>query len=82
MNGIKKDTTSISITVEEYKRFADDIRRRGSRVYLNGSRERLEVTGLREFSDGPWVVCGKANAGFGLSFCVRWDTKLELEDQR
>jgi len=67
---------SEKITFETYqKRFADG--KLGDKKYFlptfNGEEE---VTGIRSFSHGDWVVCGKANAGFGLSFCVLAETIL------
>ncbi|HET6494565.1 MAG TPA: hypothetical protein VFH61_04265 [Thermoleophilia bacterium] len=37
----------------------------------------LEVTGIRLFSDGPWIVTGRGTF-HQQSFAVCWDTKLEV----
>jgi len=44
----------------------------GSKVYLDTFNGREEVTGHRN----GWAVCGKANAGFGLSFMMSSTDKL------
>lgn len=59
------------ITVREYA----DGKARGP-VYIETFAGLEEVTGLRIFSDGPWVVCGKANAGMGISYSCTWEDDL------
>jgi len=49
---------------------------KGVKVFLETAWGFQEVTSVRVFSDGPWVVCGRENAGFGLSYCVTWDREL------
>ena len=48
------------------------------RYFLSSSKSNneKEVTGIRSFSDGDWVVCGKDNAGFGLSYMVHSGTAI------
>ncbi len=59
-----------SIAYETYKeRFVAGTL--GNKKYFLGDKE---ITGIRTFSDGDWVVCGKENGGFGMSFCIHAGT--------
>jgi hypothetical protein len=50
------------------------------KVFIKTAWGLQEVTGIRMFSDGPWVVCGKENGGFGKSYCVCYDAELEVAE--
>lgn len=52
---------------------------KGKKVYLETAWGLQEVTSIRMFSDGPWLVCGKENGGFGLSYSVSTSRKLEVK---
>jgi|GEM_PF-6654719 len=63
----------IEITVQRY---ANESQWSEMPVWIFTSHGPQRVTGLRRFSDGPWVVCGEENGGFGVSYCVTWDSRL------
>ncbi len=63
------------VTVRDYINGYTD----NKRVYMREDKTR-EVTGIRWPETDPWIVCGKENAGFGLSFCVHYGTPLFVED--
>jgi len=66
---------SEKITFETYqKRFVAGTL--GDKKYFLGDKE---VTGIRSFSDGAWVVCGKENAGFGMSYCIHMGTIITVK---
>lgn len=48
-------------------------------VYIDTAWGFQEVSGIRNFSDGPWVVCGKENGGFGISHMVLMESILYLD---
>jgi len=66
------------ITVRDYidGKFPQD-----STLWLSTFNGPLQVTGIRWPETNPWIVCGKANAGFGLSFCVHYGTPLYLSKE-
>jgi len=49
----------------------------GLDVYLPTAWGDQLVTGIRQFSDGPWIVTGKGYLN-QRSFAVCWDTKLTV----
>ena len=44
-------------------------------VFIETWRGAEKVTGYRLLPD-PWVICGEANAGFGISYRVGYETRL------
>ncbi len=48
----------------------------GATLYLPTAFGEYEVTGINWPHTDPWIVCGKANGGYGQSFCVHYDTRL------
>ena len=65
-----------TITVKDYI----EGKAEGKKVYTETAWGRKEVTSFRRFSDGPWIVCGKDNGGFGMSYAVCLDEKLYVEE--
>lgn len=63
-----------TITFETYKKRLTNGMLGDKKYFLPTFNGEQEVTGIRTFSDGDWVVCGKANAGFGLSYCIHAGT--------
>lgn len=47
-------------------------------LYIATAWGPMEVTAVQYGGDG-WVYCGKANAGFGQSFCVHYGTRLYFD---
>lgn len=62
------------ITFEAYRKKLRAGTLGDKKYFLPTFRGDEEVTGIRTFSDGDWAVCGKANGGFGLSYCVHAGT--------
>lgn len=48
-------------------------------VFIDTFNGPQEVTGIRWPETNPWVVCGKDNGGFGMSYCVHYGTALFQE---
>lgn len=48
------------------------------KLFLDTAWGKQQVSVVRQFSDGPWIVCPKMNAGFGSSFAVTWDQELRI----
>lgn len=65
----------VEITVQDYIQG----NRPAGRVFIDTFAGREEVTSIRWPETDPWVVCGKANAGFGISYCVHYGTRLLVE---
>jgi hypothetical protein len=63
------------ITVKEYI----EGKANGKKVFTVNAFGRQEVTGIRWPETNPWIVCGKENAGFGISYCVNYSDTLEVE---
>ena len=51
----------------------------GQCVYLSTFSGEHLVGHIRWPVTDPWAVCPKANGGFGLSFCVSYETPLILK---
>jgi len=49
----------------------------GTELYLETAWGDQLVTGIRHFSDGPWIVTGSGYLN-QRSFAVCWDTKLKV----
>ena len=63
-----------TITVREYIEGAGQ----GSTVYIQTFNGMEEVSYIRDPQDDPWVVCDKANGGFGIEYAVHYGTELIL----
>lgn len=65
-----------TITFETYKKRFIAGTLGDKKYFLPTFQGDKEVTGIRSFSDGDWVVCGKDNGGFGMSYCIHAGTIL------
>lgn len=63
------------ITVGEYIDLAK-AGRLPAKVFIPTAWGEQEVTSIRWPDTDPWIVCGKENGGFGLSYCVHYGTTL------
>ena len=69
-------TTTDTTTVRRYS----DGEHAGQQLYLETAWGDLLVTGIRYFSDGPWIITGKGWQS-ERTFAVCWDTRLKVGAQ-